>query len=146
LSAAACSSRTATANSSGSYSFPGLTNGTYSVTPNKSGVTFTPGSQTATVNGANLTGVNFTGAAGSGQVHTVALAWTASTSTVKGYNVYRSTVSDSGFVQLNSSLVNALTYSDQTVSSGTTYFYVATSVDAAGDESVHSNQAVAVIP
>jgi hypothetical protein len=137
---------TTTANSSGNYSFPGLTNGTYSVTPTKSGFNFTPATQTATINGANLTGVNFTGAQGSQQVHSVALAWSASTSTVAGYNVYRSTVNGSGYAKLNTSLINALTYSDDAVSSGTTYFYVATAVDSGGDESSNSNQAVAVIP
>ena len=136
---------TATASSSGAYSFPGLSNGTYSVTPSKSSFTFAPGSQTATVSGANVTGVNFTGTAASQQVHTVSVNWTASTSTVKGYNVYRST-GTGGFVQLNTSLISALTYSDDSVSSGTTYTYYATSVDASDTESVHSNQAVAVVP
>lgn len=137
---------TTTANSAGTYSFPGLSNGTYSVTPSKSSFSFAPGSQTATVNGANVTGVNFTGTAASQQLHTVSLKWTASTSTVKGYNVYRSTSSGSGFVQLNASLVSALTYLDDSVSSGTTYFYVATSVDSSNSESANSNQAVAVVP
>ena len=137
---------TATANSSGAYSFPGLSNGAYSVAPSKSGFTFAPASQNATVTGANVTGVNFTGTAASQQVHTVSLNWTASTSTVKGYNVYRSTASNSGFVQLNTSLISTLTFSDDSVSSGQTYFYVATSVDSSGDESSHSNQATAVVP
>lgn len=138
---------TATANSSGAYSFPGLSNGTYSITPSKSGFSFAPDSKSATVNGANVTGVNFTGTAASGQVHTVSLNWEASTSTVKGYNVYRSTGSSGSFAQLNTSLISALTYTDDSVSSGTTYTYYATSVDATNTESVlHSNQAVAVIP
>jgi hypothetical protein len=137
---------TATANASGNYSFPGLTNGTYSVAPSKSGFSFNPGSQTATVNGANVTGVNFTGTAASQQAHTVTLNWTASTSTVQGYNVFRSTAPNSGFVQLNASLITALTYSDHSVSAGTTYFYVATAVDSNNDQSVDSNQATAVVP
>ena len=137
---------TATANSSGAFSFPVLSNGTYSVTPSKSGFTYSPTSQTAIVSGANLTGVNFTGAAASQQIHQVSLNWRASTSAVAGYNVYRSTVSGSGYVKMNTSLINALTYSDDSVSSGTTYFYVATAVDSGGDESSDSNQAVAVIP
>jgi hypothetical protein len=137
---------TATANSSGAYSFPGLSNGSYSVTPSKSGFTYSPTSQTATVSGANVTGVNFTGASASQLTHNVSLNWTASSSTVAGYNVYRSTVSGSGYVKINTSLINALTFSDDSVSSGTTYFYVATSVDSDGDESSNSNQAVAVIP
>jgi hypothetical protein len=53
-------SATTTANSSGSYSFTGLANGTYAVTPSHAGYTFSPTSQSATVNGANVTGINFT--------------------------------------------------------------------------------------
>jgi fibronectin type 3 domain-containing protein len=65
---------------------------------------------------------------------------------VSGYNVYRSTVSGSGYVKLNSSLVATLTYTDSTVQSGTTYFYVTTAVDSSGNESVHSNEVSAPIP
>ena len=49
---------TTTADASGNYSFT-VVNGTYTVTPSKSGLVFTPTSQTKTVNGANVTGVNF---------------------------------------------------------------------------------------
>jgi hypothetical protein len=49
-----------TADASGNYTFTGLSNGTYTVTPSKSGVTFNPTSQNATVNGSNVSGVNFT--------------------------------------------------------------------------------------
>jgi Abnormal spindle-like microcephaly-assoc'd, ASPM-SPD-2-Hydin/Protein of unknown function (DUF1573) len=78
--------------------------------------------------------------------HSVSLAWVASTSTVSGYNVYRSTTSGSGYAKINSSLVAGLTYDDATVQSGTTYYYVATAVDSSGNESSDSNQATAVIP
>jgi rhamnogalacturonyl hydrolase YesR len=53
-------SATTTANSSGNYTFTGLANGSYTVTPSESGYTFTPGSQTVTLNGADLPGINFT--------------------------------------------------------------------------------------
>jgi hypothetical protein len=135
---------TATTNALGSYLFTGLPNGTYTVTPNKSGFAFTPASQSVTLSGTNQTGVNFTAAAGT--AHSVVLTWSASTSTVSGYNVYRSTVSGSGFTKLNSSPVARLNYSDTAVQSGTTYFYVATSVDSGGDESANSNQVSAAIP
>jgi hypothetical protein len=49
-----------TTNSSGSYAFNGLQNGTYTVTPAASGYTFAPSSQNVTVNGANVANVNFT--------------------------------------------------------------------------------------
>jgi hypothetical protein len=54
---------TTTANASGSYTFTGLANGNYTVTPSISGYAFTPPNQAVTMSGANLTGVNFTGAA-----------------------------------------------------------------------------------
>lgn len=40
------------------------------------------------------------------------LSWTASTSTVAGYNVYRSTVTGGPYTKVNPSLVTTLTYSD----------------------------------
>ena len=49
-------SATTTADPSGNYSFSGLDNGSYTVTPRKTGYTFTPTSRTVTVNGANVTG------------------------------------------------------------------------------------------
>ncbi len=50
---------TVTADGSGNYSFTGLANGTYMVTPTSTSVTYTPASQSATVNNANITGLNF---------------------------------------------------------------------------------------
>ena len=78
--------------------------------------------------------------------HSVALIWNASTSTVSGYNVYRSTKSGSSYTKINSSLVAALNYTDSTVQNGTTYYYVTTAVDSNGNESVYSNEASAIIP
>jgi hypothetical protein len=48
-----------TANASGVYSFTGLVNGSYTVTPTKPGFSMTPTSQAVTINSANKTGVNF---------------------------------------------------------------------------------------
>jgi hypothetical protein len=44
---------------SGNYSFTGLDNGSYTITPSKTGFTFSPTSSPKTVSGANITGVNF---------------------------------------------------------------------------------------
>lgn len=54
---------TTTASSSGAYTFSGVANGTYTVTPSKAGFAFTPLNRLVTVSGANITGVNFTAAA-----------------------------------------------------------------------------------
>ncbi len=76
----------------------------------------------------------------------VALNWNASTSQVIGYRVYRSETSGSSYNLLTGTAVTALTYTDTTVSSGTTYFYVVTAVNSAGVESVYSNQVTAAVP
>ena len=78
--------------------------------------------------------------------HSAALTWSASTSAVAGYNVYRSTVSGGSYTRINSSLVASASYTDSTVQSGTTYFYVTTAVDSSGMESVYSNEVPATIP
>jgi outer membrane lipoprotein-sorting protein len=49
---------TTTANGSGVYSFT-VTNGSYTVTPTKNGHTYSPANKSTTVNGANVTGLNF---------------------------------------------------------------------------------------
>jgi hypothetical protein len=53
-------SQTVAADVNGNFTFTNVSNGTYTVTPTKAGLTFTPAAQSATVNAANLTGVNFT--------------------------------------------------------------------------------------
>jgi|SRR5579859_857194 len=135
---------TTTANASGNYTFTGLANGTYTIAPTNAGFTFTPASQNATVNSANVTGINFSATAA--QSFTVSLSWDASTSTVSGYNIYRSTTSGTGYAKLNTTLLTTLTYTDSTVVNGTTYFYVTTAVDSSGNESVDSNEASAIVP
>ena len=54
---------TATADASGNYSFTGLSNGSYTLTPSKAGFTFSPTNTPVTLSGANVTGVNFTATA-----------------------------------------------------------------------------------
>ncbi|HYR28760.1 MAG TPA: pre-peptidase C-terminal domain-containing protein, partial [Thermoanaerobaculia bacterium] len=58
-------SQGATADGSGNYTVTGLPNGTYTVTPTKSGCTFSPASASVTIAGANITGRNFTATCGS---------------------------------------------------------------------------------
>jgi hypothetical protein len=78
--------------------------------------------------------------------HNVQLSWTDSGSGLAGYNVYRSTTSGSGYVLLNGALVGADAFTDSTVESGTTYYYVTTAVDGTGTESSYSNEAPAIVP
>jgi hypothetical protein len=52
---------TVTANTSGVFTFTGVKNGSYTVTPTKTGFVYTPASRAVTVNGANAT-ANFSSA------------------------------------------------------------------------------------
>jgi fibronectin type 3 domain-containing protein len=79
--------------------------------------------------------------------HIVNLSWNPSTTTsVMGYNVYRGTAATGPYSQVNLSLNASMNYSDGTVKSGQTYYYVTTAVDSSGVESSHSNQVQAVVP
>jgi hypothetical protein len=49
-----------TADGSGNYTIPSLANGSYTITPSKTGYTFSPTNRSETVSGSNITGVNFT--------------------------------------------------------------------------------------
>jgi carboxypeptidase family protein len=138
------STGTQTADSSGNYVFAGLAPGNYAITPGKAGFTFSPSTQNVTLSNADITAVNFTATAQ--QAHTATLSWVASTSTVTGYYVYRSTVDGGPYILLTSSPVAGLTYTDTTVQSGQSYYYVTTSVDGSGNQSGFSNQVQATIP
>jgi hypothetical protein len=59
---------TTVADSSGNYLFTSLTTGTYTVTPSASGYTFSPLTQTVTIAGANIAGVNFAATSNAGDV------------------------------------------------------------------------------
>jgi hypothetical protein len=76
--------------------------------------------------------------------HSVTLTWHASTTPGVTYTVLRSTASGSGYSKQVSGL-SALTWTDTSVSSGMTYYYVVD--DSLGSAtSSYSNQATARIP
>lgn len=82
-----------------------------------------------------------------GVSYSVSLSWSADSSATGGYNVYSSTTSGGPYNRLTSSPVSTLTFTDNTVQAGLTYYYVVTAIDATTNmESPYSNQATAVIP
>ena len=109
----------------------GTTSGSISLTSN---ATNSPVAQAAT--GTGVAAVQ----------HSVSLSWTASTSTIASYKVYRGSQNGGPYAPIGAGNGTATTYTDSTVQAGQTYFYVVTSVDSAGNESVFSNQAQAVVP
>jgi hypothetical protein len=158
---------TNTGNSNVAISGMSLTGNGYSILSGAGAVTLSPNQSTSvsvqfapTTAGSASGGVsivsNTTGSAASVSLsgtgiapsvqHAVGLNWGASSSSVSGYNVYRSTVSGGSYAKVNPALVAGVSFSDSSVQSGQTYYYVATAVDGSGNESVHSNEVAAVVP
>ena len=78
--------------------------------------------------------------------HSVALSWSPpSSSSISYYDVYRGTVSGGPYTLLAGD-VSSTSYTDSSVQSGGTYYYVTTAVDSSGEQSAYSNIAQAVIP
>jgi Abnormal spindle-like microcephaly-assoc'd, ASPM-SPD-2-Hydin len=116
-------------------------------------VTFAPqtagavtGSLQITSNASNASAAVALSGSGSTIQHSVDVSWDVSTPPASGYNVYRSTQSGGPATRLNAAPITVLIFTDNTVTSGVTYFYTVTSVAADGSESVPSAQATAVVP
>jgi HYDIN/CFA65/VesB family protein len=105
-----------------------------------------PGNISFVSNASNSPGTETLSGSGLQPAHSVALAWNASPSTVVGYNIYRGGQTGGPYTRLNSSVQPGLTYSDNGVQAGLTYFYVVTAVDGNSVESTFSNETAAVIP
>jgi hypothetical protein len=100
-------------------------------------LTFTTSTSTKSSEALSGSGVSAT--------NSVSLSWSPSTSSVVGYNVYRGTTVGA-YTKLNSALNATTSYTDTTVASGTTYYYAATSVNSAGQESSYSSPLQVSVP
>ncbi len=78
--------------------------------------------------------------------HSGTLNWTASTSTVIGYDVYRGTVSGGPYTKINSAVDATTTFTDTTVQAGQTYYWVVTAVNSSNVQSTYSNEVSGTIP
>jgi hypothetical protein len=116
-------------------------------------VTFSPttaGSATGLVSfvsnaGNTPTNESLTGSGAAVTQHSVSLSWNPDASTVQGYYVYRGSQSGGPYTRI-SSLLPSASYTDSTVASSQTYFYVVTALGTNSAESGYSNEAVATIP
>lgn len=90
---------------------------------------------------------------GEGQKPFIDLIWApVASADLAGYNVFHSEADAEGkttvnaAVKLNSELVKAPSYRDSSVSSGKTYVYAVSAVDARGNESARSDEASETVP
>jgi hypothetical protein len=117
-------SGSATTNASGAWTISGLAAGSYTVTPSRSGYTFSPSSQAATITSANVTGINFTATAVS---TTYSISGSAGTS---GATVTAGSVSATSDASNNYTLAGlaAGTYTVTPAKTGCTFSPASTSV------------------
>jgi arabinogalactan endo-1,4-beta-galactosidase len=59
---------------------------------------------------------------------------------INGYYVYRSTTSGGTYTRLSSTILTGSNYTDDSVTNGTTYYYVVTAVDTSSNESANSGE------
>jgi Abnormal spindle-like microcephaly-assoc'd, ASPM-SPD-2-Hydin/Immunoglobulin I-set domain len=78
--------------------------------------------------------------------HTVTLSWGATASGVTGFNTYSSTVSGGPYAKLTSAPLTNPSYTDTSVQSGRTYYYVVTAVNSSSQESAYSSEVTAIVP
>jgi hypothetical protein len=95
-----------------------------------------------TSNASNSTTVESLTGIGTTPQYSVSLSWNASTNAA-GYNIYRSTSPTGTYGKINSVLDANTAYTDSGVGAGQTYYYEATAVNSAGQESVRSTPPVA---
>jgi hypothetical protein len=104
------------------------------------------GSLSFTSNASNPLAVESLTGTGTAVQYTVNIWWNSSQN-VEGYNIYRSTVANGAYTKINSTLEANTAYADNTVASGQTYYYEATSVSNSGQVSARSTPPVqAVVP
>jgi Abnormal spindle-like microcephaly-assoc'd, ASPM-SPD-2-Hydin len=110
--------------------FTPLTTGATSAT-----LTFTTNAQQAITASVTATGA-------AAPIYSVSLSWTAgASSNISGYNIYRAVYTSScgSFSMINPALNTSTSYTDSSVTDGTSYCYATTSVNSSNQESAYSN-------
>lgn len=143
----------AAASSSSQFALPGATF-PFTISEGQSvpvNVTFTPqksGTSSGTLSfSSNASNSQASEAVtGTGTTPQVSLSWSASTSQVSGYNVYRRVAPSGTYGRVNTSLDSGTAFLDNTVVPGQTYDYATTAVNSSGQESAYSNQVEIAVP
>jgi len=131
--------------SSGQLLLPGQ-NATLNVSFAPAGTGSVAGSSATVTSNATNSPMTITLSGTGIQAHSATLSWTASTSSVVGYNTYRGLVKGGPYTKLTTTPVAMSNYMDSTVLSGVTYYYTVTSVASGNNESGFSNEVIATIP
>ena len=90
--------------------------------------------------------ISLSGTGVTATVHTVALSWAPAVTGVTGFKTYVSRVSGGPYVEMGSVPSTTPAYTDSSVVSGQTYYYVVTAVDSTSQESLFSSEVAAIVP
>jgi hypothetical protein len=104
------------------------------------------GSITVSSNATNSPSIISLSGNGTSISHSVVLSWTDTSTGVAGFNTYSSNVSGGPYVRMTGTPMTNPTYTDATVQSGRTYYYVVTALDATGTESINSTEVSVLVP
>jgi hypothetical protein len=105
------------------------------------------GSITVSSNASNSpSSISLTGMGVAAVNHTASLSWAAAVSGVTGFNAYSSSTPGGPYTKLTFSPVTSPSYTDSSVQSGRTYYYVVTAVNASNQESGYSSEVSAIVP
>ncbi len=100
MSLSGASTAVTTTDASGNYTFTGLDNGSYAITPDRTGFTFSPVSSPQTISGASISSVNFTSTtvtySVSGRVTLTGTGLSGVTMTLTGTNTDNATTDATG--------------------------------------------------
>ncbi len=120
---------------------------TFYVTFSPTGVGPVAGSLTITSDAANSPlPIMLSGSGTQSVPQFVTLSWTASTSSVVGYYVYRATQTGGPYTMLNSTPIIEAEYTDFTAVAGQTYFFVVSAVNSSNVQSTYSNEVSVTAP
>src|SRR5450432_821999 len=78
--------------------------------------------------------------------HSVQLSWSGAVSGVTGFNTYASAVSGGPYVKTSSTASSDPSYTDTSVQTGHTYYYVVTAMNSSNQESGYSSEVTAIVP
>ncbi len=105
------------------------------------------GSITVSSNATNSpASISLSGTGVTAVTHSVQLSWLPATSGVTGFNTYSSTVSGGPYTKMSSTASSNPSYTDNSVQTGRTYYYVVTAMNSSNQESGYSSEVTAIVP
>jgi pimeloyl-ACP methyl ester carboxylesterase len=143
MSLSGAASQTTTTDSNGNYTFTGLSGGSYTIAPSKTGCTFSPSSLPVTVSGQSVTGQNFTATCGGAPTVTTGSATSvAQTSATLNGTIIPNGLSTSGWFEWGKTTSYENTTSSDSLGSGSNSTPISKSISGLSSNTTYHFRAV----